>query len=508
MLIVPVAHKKYSVEDFKQFLEYPIRVRLTPQVKKTINDSHRIFTDLLKKNVKIYGVNTGFGKLSQVSIDTKDQMQLQLNLIRSHAVGIGKPIDFGLVRIIMFLKLLTYAKGVSGIRQAVADQIVKFLNHDLLPVIPRKGSVGASGDLAPMAHMALALIGEGEVHFRDRIIPSMLALKEIGLEPLKLHPKEGLSLINGTQVSTAFAVKALNVTQNLFLVADIVGALSVEASLSSRKIFKASIHKLKDHKGQQLVAKNIWNLLKNSEIVASHNNCEKVQDPYSIRCIPHIHGASRESYQNSKQIIEHEINSVSDNPLILPDGSVYSSGHFHAEFVAQAMDNLAIALSEIGAISERRINYFMKGIEPSIPPFVVSQPGIESGCMIVHVTAAALASENKTLAHPASIDSISTSAGQEDIVSMAPWAGRKALRIIENVTYILAAELLVAARASILFHKKLNPGIGTKPVLNLLKRHIKMQQGDHPYSKDLEVIAELIRSGKIVKSVLNNVSLK
>lgn len=508
MLIVPVLHKKYSVEDFKKFLKHPIRVKLSPQVKKSIKDSHQNFLELQKKNVKIYGVNTGFGKLSQVSIDIKDQKQLQLNLIRSHAVGVGKPLDFGLVRIIMFLKLLTYAKGVSGIRKTVADQIIEFLNHDILPVIPRKGSVGASGDLAPMAHMALALVGEGEVHFQDRIIPSMLAIKEIGLEPLKLHPKEGLSLINGTQVSTAFAIKAISLAQNLFLTADIVGALSVEASLSSREVFKASIHRLKDHKGQQLVAKNIWKLLKNSEIVASHNNCEKVQDPYSIRCIPQIHGASRESFQNSKRMVEQEINSVSDNPLILADGSVHSSGHFHAESVAQAMDNLAIAMSEMGAISERRINYFMKGIEPSIPPFVVSQPGIESGCMIVHVTAAALASENKTLAHPASIDTISTSAGQEDIVSMAPWAGRKALRIIENITYILAAELLVAARASILFHKKLNPGIGTKPVLNLLKRHIKMQQGDHPYSKDLEVIAELIRSGKIVKSVLNNISIK
>jgi histidine ammonia-lyase len=508
MLTVPVEHRKYSVEDFKQFLEHPVRVSLSSQVKKTINDSHRIFIYLQRKNTKIYGVNTGFGKLSQVSIDTKDQMQLQLNLIRSHAVGIGKPIDYGLVRIIMFLKLLTFAKGVSGIRQAVANQIVEFLNHDLLPIIPRKGSVGASGDLAPMAHLALALIGEGEVHFQDRIIPSMLALKEIGLEPLKLHPKEGLSLINGTQVSAAFAVKALIAAQNLFLTADIIGALSVEASLSSRKVFKANIHKLKDHKGQQLVAKNIWDLLKNSEIVASHNNCQKVQDPYSIRCIPHIHGACRESFKNSKKIIEQEINSVSDNPLILPDGSVYSSGHFHAVYVAQAMDSLAIAMSAIGAISERRTNYFMKGIEPSIPPFVVSKPGIESGCMIVHVTAAALASENKTLAHPASIDSIPTSAGQEDIVSMAPWSGRKALRIIENVTYILAAELLVAARATILFHKKLNLGIGTKPVLNLLKRHIKMHQGDHPYSKDLEVIAELIRSGKIAQSVLNKVALK
>ncbi|MBU0529444.1 histidine ammonia-lyase [bacterium] len=507
MLTVPVEHKKYCIEDFKPFLENPIRVHLSPQVKKSIKESHRIFIELQKKKIKIYGVNTGFGKLSQVSIDKKDQIQLQLNLIRSHAAGVGKPIDFGLVRIIMFLKLLTYAKGVSGIRQDVADKIVEFLNHDILPVIPRKGSVGASGDLAPMAHMALALIGEGEVHFQDRIIPSLLALKEIGLAPLQLHPKEGLSLINGTQVSTAFAVKALSEAQNLFLTADIIGALSVEASLSSRNVFRASIHKLKDHNGQQLVAKNIWNLLKNSEIVASHINCEKVQDPYSIRCIPHIHGASRESYQNSKKIIEHEINSVSDNPLILPDGSVHGSGHFHAEYVAQAMDNLAIAMSEMGAISERRINYFMKDIEPSIPPFVVSQPGIESGCMIVHVTAAALASENKTLAHPASVDSISTSAGQEDIVSMAPWAGRKALKILENVTYILAAELLVAARATTLFHRKLNPGVGTKPVLDLVNKYIKIQNGDHSYSKDLEVIAELIRSGKIVKAVLKNVKI-
>ncbi|MEE8340553.1 MAG: histidine ammonia-lyase [Candidatus Neomarinimicrobiota bacterium] len=507
MLTVPVEHRKYSVEEFNQFLENRVRIRLSPPVKKSIKDSHRIFTDLLKKNVKIYGVNTGFGKLSQVSIDTKDQMQLQLNLIRSHAVGVGKPIDFGLVRIIMYLKLLTYAKGVSGIRNAVADKIVDFLNHDLIPLIPRKGSVGASGDLAPMAHMALALIGEGEVHFQNRIMPSMLALKEIGLRPLNLHPKEGLSLINGTQVSTAFAVKALNAAKNLILTADIVGALSIEASLSSRKIFKTNIHKLKDHKGQQIVAKNIWDLLHNSEIVSSHNNCGRVQDPYSMRCIPHVHGASRESFQYSNQIIEHEINSVSDNPLIMPDGSVYSSGHFHAEYVAQAMDNLAIGMSEIGAISERRTNYFMKGIEPSIPPFVVSKPGIESGCMLVQVTAAALASENKTLAHPASVDSISTSAGQEDIVSMAPWAGRKALKIIENVNYILAAELLVAARASILFHKNLNSGDGTKPVLNLVKRHIKMQQGDHPYSKDLEIIAELIRSGKIMRAVINKVAI-
>jgi len=500
--------KKYKVEDFSKLLQDRVLVKLSQDVIKSINSSNKIFNDLLNKNVKIYGVNTGFGKLSQISIDPDDQKQLQLNLIRSHAAGIGKPIDFGLVRVVMVLKLLTYAKGVSGIRREVADKIVQFLNHDIIPVIPRKGSVGASGDLAPMAHMALALVGEGEVHFQDRIMPSMLALKEVGIDPLKLHPKEGLSLINGTQVSTAFAIKALDIANNLLKTADIIGALSVEASLSSRTVFKKAIHQLKAHPGQHSTAQNIWNLLNKSEIVASHNNCDRVQDPYSMRCIPHLHGSSRDMMLNSLSIVENEINSVSDNPLVLKDGSVYSSGHFHAEPVAQAMDTLAIAMSEIGAISERRINYFMKGVEPEIPPFVVSSPGLESGCMIVHVTAAALASENKTLAHPASVDSISTSAGQEDIVSMAPWAGRKVLRILENLTNILAAELLVSSRATLLFHKKLEPGIGTKPVLNLIKRNLKIQKGDYPYGKDIEKIAELIRDNKIVDAVSKKVKLK
>jgi len=504
---IPIELKKYKAQDFEKVLNERVKVRLAPDAVKSIVKSNTIFNDILKKDIKIYGVNTGFGKLSQVSINPDDQKQLQLNLIRSHAAGIGKPIDIGLVRIVMLLKLLTYSKGVSGIRKEVADKIIQFLNHDIIPIIPRKGSVGASGDLAPMAHMALALVGEGEVHFQDRVMPSMLALKEVGIKPLTLYPKEGLSLINGTQVSTAFAIKALNIASNLLKTADIIGAVSVEASLSSKQVFKKVIHQLKEHKGQRQAAQNVWNLLNKSDIVSSHTKCDRVQDPYSMRCIPHLHGASRDTFSNAKRIVEQEINSVSDNPLIMKDGSVFSSGHFHAESVAQAMDTLAIAMSEIGAISERRINYFMKGIDSSIPPFVVSKPGLESGCMIVHVTAAALASENKTLAHPASVDSISTSAGQEDIVSMAPWSGRKVLRILENVTNILAAELLVASRASILFHKNLNPGVGTKPVLNLIKRNIKIVQGDHPYSKEIESIANLIRSNKITNFVSKQVKL-
>lgn len=507
MLTIPIEQRKYTIEDFNKILYNKIKVKLSPAVTNAINKSNKIFKELLKQDVKIYGVNTGFGKLSQVSINSEDQKQLQINLIRSHAAGTGEPIDIGLVRTFMFLKLLTYAKGASGVRKEVADKIIEFINHDIIPIIPRKGSVGASGDLAPMAHMALALVGEGEVHFQDRIVPSMLALKEVGIEPLTLFPKEGLSLINGTQVSTAFAIKALSIAKNLLQTADVIGALSIESSLSSRKVFKKSIHQLKQHSGLRQSAENVWRILAKSQIVKSHSNCGRVQDPYSMRCIPHIHGASRDAFNYVKQVIEREINSVSDNPLIMQDGSVYSSGHFHAESIAQAMDTLAIAMCKIGAISERRINYFMKGIDPSVPPFVVSKPGLESGCMLVHVTAAALASENKTLSHPASVDSISTSAGQEDIVSMAPWAGRKVLRILENVTNILAAELLVASRASILFHKKLEPGIGTKPVLNIIKRKVEIVADDHPYNKEITIIADLIKSNKIINSVLRKVKL-
>ncbi len=508
MAIVSVTPDRYSYLDFKSFFTKPVKVRLSRPVQKLINQSHERLKVLLSKGIRIYGVNTGFGNLSKIPISRKDQIQLQLNLVRSHAVGVGKPLDKGLTRLVLFLKLLTFAKGISGVRLEVARQVSRFLNHDILPVIPRKGSVGASGDLAPLAHVALSLIGEGEALFRDRVVPTLLALKEVGIAPLSLQPKEGLSLINGTQVSTALAVKALLSADTLLKTADLAGALSVEATLSSRNAFIAAIHQLKCHPGQQQSARNIWKILEGSEIVLSHKDCNRVQDPYSIRCIPHVHGSSRDVFKAARVMIDNEINSVSDNPLIMDTGVVYSSGHFHAEPVAQALDMLAIAMSEIGAISERRIHLFMKGIDDKIPPFIAHNPGLESGYMVAQVTAAALASENKSLSHPASVDSIPTSAGHEDFVSMAPWAGRKALRIMENVTFILAIEILIAVNSILAYHKRLKPGHGTRMIIDCLKKDVHFTQGDRPLSKDIGIVSEMIKNGKIVNTVQKYLELE
>jgi len=493
--------------DLMSFLDSPGKVRLSPETRKRISKSHKHLKALLASGQKIYGVNTGFGKLSNVSIPENDQKKLQLNLVRSHSAGVGKPFDHGISRLTMILKLMTFAKGYSGVRIEVANQLVDFINHDILPIVPRQGSVGASGDLAPLSHIALGLIGEGNVHFQDRIMPAIVAIKEAGLTPLVLGAKEGLSLINGTQVSSALGIKALVNADIILKTADIVGAMSVEGSLASRNVFARKLHQLKNHKGQQQSAQNVWNFLKNSDIVKSHENCDKIQDPYSLRCIPHVHGSSRELFKAAKELVENEANSVSDNPLIFSDKEIRNSGHFHAEAIAQALDSLSIAMSEIGAISERRIHYFMKGIEDKVPMFVAQDPGLESGFMMAQVTAASLASENKTLAHPASVDSISTSAGQEDFVSMAPWAGRKCLRIMNNITQILAIELYVAATVISEFHSNLKPADCSKKVIRILRRHVRLSKGDHPLYDDMAIVNELIRSGKILKTVSNVIKL-
>ena len=475
--------------------------RLSREAKKSILKSHQLLNNLLDSDNKIYGVNTGFGKLSNVSISSEDLKKLQLNLVRSHACGVGKPLDPGVTRIAMVLKLMTWAKGFSGISPELSQLLLDMLNHDILPIIPRKGSVGASGDLAPLAHLACSMIGDGDVYFNNRITTAKIALRKSGLKPIVLKAKEGLSLINGTQISTALAIRALYESKNLLMLADISGALSTEATLSSMMVFDPKIHRLKKHKGQLDAATNVFHLLKSSEIVKSHQNCERIQDPYSIRCLPHVHGSSREVFINAEKIIENELNSVSDNPLIFPNGKVLNSGHFHAEPVAQAMDTLSIAMAEIGAISERRVHFLMKGINDQVPLFGAKDPGLESGFMIAQVTAAALASENKTLAHPASIDSMSTSAGQEDFVSMAPWAAISCLKILKNIRIILAIVLLVASNINYRFHKKYSSGNGLKPVMTLFKREKLLTKNDHILSEDLILMNKLIVSGKIIKNV-------
>lgn len=503
MSVLSITKKSCSLDYFLSCLNGPIKVRLDSDSIKLIQKSHKIFLQLLDNGEKIYGVTTGFGDLSTISINENDQKKLQLNLIRSHATGVGKSFDSGVTRLIMLLKILNWSKGVSGVRLKLVQQLQKLLNHDILPVIPRQGSVGASGDLAPLAHMALPLIGEGLVNFQERIMPAMLALKEVGLEPIILEPKEGLSLINGTQVSTAIAIKACLEAENILRVADLSGAISVEASLSSRSVFKSDIHKLKKHPGQKIVASNIWNLLDKSEIVLSHKNCDRLQDPYSFRCIPQVHGISRENYKCVKEIVENEANSVSDNPLVMSDKKILNSGHFHAESIAQAMDNLAIAIAEIGSIAERRVHYFMKGINGKVPAFIASNPGLESGFMTAHVTAASLVSENKVLTHPASVDSISTSGGQEDFVSMAPWAGRKCLRVIDNVRNILSIELLASTTINELFHAPLKMADSFTSLLKLMKKYVHYSKTDRPLHSDIKVVNDLIKSKQILRCIKN-----
>jgi len=329
----------------------------------------------------------------------------------------------------------------------------------------------------------------------------MIALKEANLEPAVLEAKEGLSLINGTQVSTALAIRALAESKKILETADIAGALSAEASLSTRTVFTPKIHQLKKHSGQLASATNVYQLLRDSEVVQSHDDCGRIQDPYCVRCIPHVHGSSREVFTNAEKIIQNEMNSVSDNPLVFPNGKVMNSGHFHAEPVAQALDTLSIAIAEIGAIAERRVNYFMKGIGDRVPMFGAVDPGLESGFMLAQVTAASLASENKTLAHPASVDSISTSAGQEDFVSMAPWAGRKCLRILHNVNMILAIELLVAGNVNYRFHRRYKSSPGLMPVMRLLMRSKVLHKADRPLSEDIQTVSNLIQSGMILDRV-------
>lgn len=493
MEILSITGQSLSLAEIRPALNGPIHVDLASSVRKTIQASHNILRAHLEKGTRIYGVNTGFGKLSQVQISEKDQKQLQTNLVHSHVAGVGEPFSDGIVRTAMLLKLQTFSKGASGVRAEVADQILHFLNHDILPIVPSRGSVGASGDLAPLAQIALAFLGQGNVRLQGKIISAGEALSMTGGKPLELGPKEGLSLINGTQISTALGLMVLCEAQRLLNQADIIGAISVEASLSSRNIFSPDIHQLKAHPGQQESARIIFALLKNSEIVASHSGCNRTQDPYSYRCIPQVHGASRDMIDHAGTLILREANSVSDNPVILPNGSIRSSGHFHGEAVAQALDAMSIALSEIGAMSERRIHYFMKGIDDKIPPFIAIKPGLESGLMLAHVTATALASENKTLAHPASVDSISSSAGQEDIVSMAPWAGHKAHTIAVNVRRILAIELLTGFRAIDLFQNDLKPGDGTGPVIQYLIKHLQLPASEFspgPVITQIETILE------------------
>lgn len=453
-------------------------VSLDPSSRAAVERAQATVDDILKRGETVYGINTGFGLLAKTRIEPARLRDLQRNLILSHAVGTGPLLPRPVVRLILALKAASLARGHSGVRWSVIEALMALLTHDVLPCIPAKGSVGASGDLAPLAHLSAILIGVGEAQVAGRIMPAADALGHAGLSVMELEPKEGLALLNGTQVSTALALAGLFSAEDDFAAAMVTGAMSVDGIRGSDTPFDARIQEVRGQPGQIDAAAAFRRLLKGSQIRESHVDCDRVQDPYSIRCQPQVMGACLDHIRFSADVFHREANAVSDNPLVFPDeGDVLSGGNFHAEPVAMAADVLALAISEVGALAERRIALLIDPAFSELPAFLVSDSGVNSGFMITQVTAAALASENKSRAHPASVDSLPTSANQEDHVSMATFAARRLADMGDNTRGIIAIELLAAAQA-IDFHAPLR----TSPLLGGL--HARLRERVPFYDKD------------------------
>lgn len=439
---------KLSLNDLRRISRSPVKLSLDPTAIPDIEASTQVVNDVIAEDRVVYGINTGFGLLANTRIAVEDLETLQRSIVLSHAAGIGEFMADETVRLMMVLKINSLARGYSGIRLKVIEALITLVNAQVYPCIPKKGSVGASGDLAPLAHMSTILLGEGQARYNGNLISGLDALSIAGLEPITLAPKEGLALLNGTQASAAFGLEGLFAAEDLFASATLCGAMSVDAALGSRRPFDPRIHRVRGHRTQMDAATAYRNILdSSSEIGESHTDCEKVQDPYSLRCQPQVMGACLHQIRQAADVFEVEANSVSDNPLVFAeDGDIISGGNFHAEPIAMASDNLALAIAEIGSLSERRMALLIDSGLSKLPPFLVDNGGVNSGFMIAQVTAAALASENKTLAHPASVDSLPTSANQEDHVSMATFAGRRLKDMAENTRGILAVELLSASQ--------------------------------------------------------------
>lgn len=489
---------KMTLDELRTVFQQTVVVSLDKRAQTAIEKSVATVNKIIAEDKTAYGINTGFGLLANTRIATKDLQSLQRSIVMSHAAGVGDPLDDELVRLIMVLKINSLARGFSGIRLEIINALIALVNAQVYPYIPAKGSVGASGDLAPLAHMSLILLGEGKARFEGKWISAKKALEKAGLTPLKLEAKEGLALLNGTQTSTAFALKGLFEAEKLLLSGIVCGALSVEATLGSRKPFDPRVQEVRGQKGQIDVAALFREILSpTSELAQSHENCVKVQDPYSLRCQPQVMGACLTQIRQAAEVILIESNAVSDNPLVFTDnGDIISGGNFHAEPVAMASDNIALALAEIGALSERRIALLMDTHMSQLPPFLVNNGGVNSGFMIAQVTAAALASENKALAHPSSVDSLPTSANQEDHVSMAPAAGRRLWEMAKNVTGILAIEWLSACQGMD-FREGLKSSEPLEKARKILRDQVAYYDKDRYFAPDIEAAINLINQHKL-----------
>ncbi len=472
-------------------------VAITADARERVARARAFVDERFADGHAIYGVTTGFGRLANVPVEPKDAAQLQLNLVRSHASGTGAPLDVRFVRAAGALRVNSLAAGHSGVKLETLELLAEILNRGVTPVVPSQGSVGASGDLAPLAHMSLTLIGEGEAFHRGERLPSAVALERAGLKPVTLGPKEGLALINGTQMMTAVAALGILAAERLADAADVIGAMSLEAFLGTDRVFDRRINDLRPHPGQTQVADRLRALLSGSEIMLSHRECGRVQDPYSFRCIPVVHGAVRDSIAHARRVCETEANSVTDNPLVFPeDGEFLSGGNFHGEPIALAIDFLKMAICELASISERRLYLLLNAEDRGLPLFLTGRSGLQSGLMIVQYAAAAVVNDNKGLAWPSVVDSIPTSAGQEDHVSMGMTSANNLVRVLNNVEGALACELLGALAATD-FRRPLKSGVGTQAAYDVARACIAPWTEDRIPAPDIEAARELIRTAAL-----------
>ncbi len=490
-----------TLEDVVKVARGYEEVGLSDAGRNQIIKSREIVDKILEQETPVYGISTGFGDFSTIFISKEKREKLQRNLILSHATGVGECLPEDVVRSAMLLRANSLSKGYSGIKLSSVEMLINMLNKRICPVIPAKGSVGASGDLAPLSHMVLVMLGEGQAFVNGKLMTGAEALAAVGLQPVALSGKEGLALINGTQIMTAVGCMVWQDAVDLMKTADVAAALCVEALKGTRTAFDSRISLVRAHLGQLATTENLLRLTQDSPIISSHVNCSKVQDAYSLRCVPQVHGASKDALRRAEETLTIEINAATDNPLIMPDtGEAISGGNFHGQPIALVMDYLKLALAELGNISERRTNRLLDAHLSELPPFLTAYPGEDSGLMITQYTAASLVSENKVLVHPASADSIPTSANQEDHVSMGTIAARQAREILENVRYILAIECLAAAQG-IDFLAPLAPGVGTGAAHKAIREAVPHLDEDRIPSPDIKAIYDLIANRTMIEKV-------
>jgi len=503
--ILKINGEGFNCADLTRVARQKVPVSICPEALERIRRSRAMLEELVDREAVVYGITTGFGRFSDVTISRDDAIQLQKNLIASHAAAVGDPLPEDVVRAALLLRLNALARGYSGVRPLLVKQLIEVLNRGVVPVIPEQGSLGASGDLAPLSHLALVLTGEGEAFYRGRRMAGSEALAAAGIEPLTLLEKEGLALINGTQIMTAIGALAYHDAVNLFKAALVTGALTLEAQQAVPDAFDPLIAEVRPYSGHRYTADAINRLVEGSSHIGSDR--QKVQDAYSLRCIPQVHGATAGALEYVKSVLDVEINSVNDNPLLFPDQNrVISGGNFHGQPVAQAMDFLAIAVSELGSIAERRIERLVNPALSGLPPFLIEEGGLNSGFMIAQYTAASLVSENKVLCHPSSVDSIPSSANQEDHVSMGTTAARKARRVVDNTARVIGIELLVAAQA-VDFRGADGLGRGTAAAYEALREEVDFLEKDRILYPLIDRAVEMVTSEGLIKKVEEAVCL-